>query len=685
MTRRLLSSLSAALLFVSAATGVAAASDEPLALVAGGSCEDTRDFLLDFAVKQSVSGYGMYGGYHPHWGARMRGGVASAPVSEAAPAATAEAAGGVAAGAVGPAGHTTTNVQERGVDEADTVETDGRFIYTVRNREVLILKSWPASETDVVSRLTFESHVTPSGLYLTGNRLAVIAQYYDQKDQFYGTRAMVFDVRNRARPRLERQVDVEGWTVQSRRVGKSIYLVTNSQLRVPQAVYQKAQEHVQRLGNLQLGRGLEPWKEQARVARWLRTRLDKELTVADARRALPRIRAGGSTRYLACGDLYRHPGTDQLGALMLTEISLRDARVDSVGVMATGATVYGSRDAIYVAMPHWDWSRFQSSQSQTVLHKFAIGRRAGELAYEASGAVDGYLHNQFSMSEWRGDLRIATTTSGTGGTSNNLFVVRRRGRALRVIGALRGLAENERIYSARMMGDKGYMVTFRQTDPLFTFDLSDPYNPRVVGELKVNGFSSYIHPLGNDLLLTIGQDATDEGRVTGLHLQVFDVSNPARPTRRHHEKLNITGYSWSPAQHNHLAFTYDPRTKILALPVHFHGGRNDFSGLMLYEIDGRRGIRPRGRVAHNRLVNRHLESLCADRAGKNNWVCKNANRRNWRGWYGGIQRAVIIDDYVYSMGQLGLQVNDLGAPRRALRAVPWHGVQRAKAIAVARR
>jgi uncharacterized secreted protein with C-terminal beta-propeller domain len=125
------------------------------------------------------------------------------------------------------------------------------------------------------------------------------------------------------------------------------------------------------------------------------------------------------------------------------------------------------------------------------------------------------------MSEHNGDLRVATTDWSWNGQQggNHLFVLRPHGTRLDVIGAIRGLAKGERIYAGRMFGDKGYLVTFRQTDPLFTLDLSDPRHPRVAGELKINGFSNYIHPMGNDLLLTIGQDATEQGRVTGLHLR----------------------------------------------------------------------------------------------------------------------------------------------------------------------
>jgi len=171
------------------------------------------------------------------------------------------------------------------------------------------------------------------------------------------------------------------------------------------------------------------------------------------------------------------------------------------------------------------------------------------------------------------------------------------------VGAIRGLARGERIYAARMFGDKGYIVTFRQTDPLFTVDLSNPHEPRVVGELKVNRFSSYIHPLDRDHLLTIGQEADDRGRRLGAHLQIFDVRDFKHPRRTHHYQLHQLGpYAQSAAQQSHRAFTYDPRTRVLAIPLVYnnHAKRDAFNGLLLLRA-GAQGFEELGRVSHASL------------------------------------------------------------------------------------
>jgi hypothetical protein len=215
-----------------------------------------------------------------------------------------------------------------------------------------------------------------------------------------------------------------------------------------------------------------------------------------------------------------------------------------------------------------------------------------------------------------------------------------------------------------MFGEKGYLVTFRQTDPLFTLDLSDPTDPRVVGELEINGFSSYIHPIEGDQLLTIGQDATDQGRVTGLHLQVFDVSDPAHPTRTFHEKLTAEGgYSSSIAQNDHHAFMYDPTTGTLAIPsTEVKASGETFNGLVVYHYDRKRGFDLRGRLDHRALADAWVTELCAEarrtQNGNEPYYCVKANADMMRGQIP-INRSMIVDKYILSISAIGLEIHEL--------------------------
>ena len=212
--------------------------------------------------------------------------------------------------------------------------------------------------------------------------------------------------------------------------------------------------------------------------------------------------------------------------------------VESVAsVMSGGDTVYASTDRLYVANHRWiDSDDEEISGLTTHIHRFGMGGPEGPV-YEASGSVEGFLLDQFAMSEHDGYLRVASTSAPPWWRSDEepdsrVDVLERNGRELRVVGSVGGLGRGERIYAVRFMGDVGYVVTFRETDPLYTIDLSDPHDPEVVGELKILGYSAYLHPIGDGLLLGVGQDADEEGRV--MERRSPSSMSPIWPTRSGH-------------------------------------------------------------------------------------------------------------------------------------------------------
>jgi uncharacterized secreted protein with C-terminal beta-propeller domain len=661
-------------------THFATSAAGPLAMASSASCEGLRDLAVDVVVHQSVAPYGYgyynYGYYPPQRGmpvpasAGRAGQPAPAPVQQGAAPPIATAPTG------GPSHYTTTNVHERGVDEADLVKTDGRFVYTVQNNQLVIAKTWPVAKTAIVARVAFKA-MSPQQIYLHGDD--VIVQGY-ATEQLAGwtqgrTRVAIVDVRDREAPRVRDTIDVEGGVVSSRVVGDELYLVGTPSVQVPMHVYeavQKASALIPRADQ----NTLRPWEVQARLAETLRRVALADLSIADLHAMLPRVRSNGVESRLACADLYIPANATQLMITELARISLRDGATDAVGAMIGGGTVYASRDALYIAAPSYMWNRNGYAEYGTQVHEFALGDERTRPRYVASGKVEGQILNEFSMSEWQGDLRIATTAWSWNGQQggNDLFVLRPFGRELRTIGALRGLAKGERIYSGRMFGDKGYLVTFRQTDPLFTLDLRDPTRPRVAGELKINGFSSYLHPMGDDLLLAIGQDATDQGRVTGLHLQVFDVSDPAHPTRRFHEKLATgAGSSWSAAQYDHHAFMYDAVTGTLALPVNEStGGSRAFTGLVVYHVDRRDGFELEGRLDHAVVARVKYDHDCTS-------YCSDTNREAAVNW-NPITRSIVVDKYVLSLSNAGLEIHRLGSLKLAA-ALPWTKIEEITALA----
>ncbi len=673
----------------------------PLVMASSRSCDGLRDLMVDTLVHQVVAG-----GYNPYphqyhrpmpirpsrpmakpaaSGRAARVDAAPPPMAPSVDSNTGMGGGGEAA--PGPSHHTTTNVQERGVDEADIVKTDGKHVYTVHNNELVIAKTWPVEKTDVAARVTFKT-IHPQQLYLRGNEVIVQGQATDQLTGWTGarTRVMIVDVTRRTEPRIKQIYDIEGSTGSSRMVGDDLYLVQNTRAQLPPRLTELAQRTVQNIYRADQ-QTLRPWEIQARLATTLRRTLLANVTSADIDATLPKLRLGGTTRRMACEDLYIPPNNMQLGMTTLAKISTNDSRADLVGAMVAGGQVYASTSSLYVAAPFYSWSHQGHAEHGTQVHQFSLGDDRTRPAYIASGKVDGQLLNQFSMSEWKGDLRIATTEldwrSGEQG-GNHLFVMRPAGKQLQVIGALRGLAKGERIYSGRMIGDKGYLVTFRQTDPLFTLDLRNPFQPKLVGELKVNGFSSYIHPIGDDLLLTIGQDATDDGRVTGVHLQVFDVKDPAHPKRRFHEKLaTAPGYSYSAAQNDHHAFMFDPVTSTLAFPMTERGGDRWFNGLVVYNFDKKQGFSLRGRLDHAALADVWVEQQCEQQKRANpkhqanNYYCTPDYRRQGRSQYP-ISRSLVVDKYILSLSPIGLEIHDL-ADLDVAATLSWAKVQKADA------
>ncbi|HWT22209.1 MAG TPA: beta-propeller domain-containing protein, partial [Solirubrobacteraceae bacterium] len=311
---------------------------------------------------------------------------------------------------------------------------------------------------------------------------------------------------------------------------------------------------------------------------------------------------------VACDDVRRPRAFSGLGVVTVLTIDMDRGLpwVDSDAVMSDAQTIYGSPGSLYVATQRWidpdTPADALPAGAATEIHRFAAAERA-ETAYRASGRVSGHLLNQFSLSEHRGDLRVATTETPVwmGGeeipSESAVTVLREAGGRLQAVGAVRGMGRGERIYSVRFIEDVGFVVTFRQTDPLYALDLTDPVAPRVAGELKIPGYSAYLHPLGDGLLLGVGQDATDDGRVTGTQLSLFDVSDLARPVRLH--QRTIAPSSSSQAEYDHHAFLYWAPSRLAVLPVDVFGDDGGvFSGALGFSIDRAAGIAEAGRISH---------------------------------------------------------------------------------------
>jgi hypothetical protein len=453
-----------------------------------------------------------------------------------------------------------TNVQEQGVDEPDTVKTDGKVLYALTATGVTAVDA-RADAPKVLGTLTLPQ-AGGGQMLLHGDRLLVIASggyggpigvgrpttlaapYGDLK-----TTLTEIDVHDPAAMKVLRTQDAEGSFVDARVTGRSARVVLVSH---PGAVEPLPEARGGRSAAIRAA-GVSTWMPQTT----LHTKSGRTL----------------QRKLLGCR-VVRRPGYfSGLDMLSILTIDLDKGlpAIDADALFTNADTVYASADSLYVATQHYATPGQDVDALPaigTTIHRFDISDPDHTL-YRSSGDVRGYLLNSFALSEDKGVLRVATTDVPDGfiapaDTESYVTVLRQQGDVLAKVGQVGGLGRGERIQGVRFAGDAGYVVTFRQTDPLYTLDLADPEHPRVAGELKLLGWSAYLHPVGDGLLVGVGQDATEEGRRVGPQLSLFDVSDPAHPSRL--ARAALSGFS-SAAEWDHHAFLYWPATKLVVVPV----------------------------------------------------------------------------------------------------------------------
>ncbi len=571
--------------------------------------------------------------------------------------------------------YSETNTQVQGVDEADLVKTDGDRIFTIAGKDLVIVQAWPAAETKELSRVTVPGN--PHSMYLMGDRVAVLSWsnlhdhtpagqrelevggegYYDYYSNWrYVTLVTLVDVTDLAQPRVLRTTAYDGYSLNTRRIGDKMYLVQQTWPRFDGVTYWPEELHYEASGDeidatfARLSRRNEEIIRARTLDQWLPKTwtLDEGLTEVDAGEIAT-----------SCDGVHAPSVYSGEGMVTVYTIDLTEGEAAADSILGNWGQIYASPEALYVASTNWDYiwwwtTSAKSPEVKTHIHKFSL-QGDGRARYAASGAIEGWVLNQFSMDEHEGDLRVAATSDfgwwfwddEQDEIDSAVTVLREDAGVLKPVGYVDGLGKGEQIYSVRFMGDKGYVVTFRQVDPLYVLDLSDATRPLVRGELKVPGFSSYIHPLDDGHLLTIGRDATDEGQVKGVQLQIFDVRDPAAPTQKHKLSFGDDWHTYTEAQWDHHAFTYYAKKGLLAIPVQTWGdyweGSN--STLNLFQIDLETGIQAAGQVHHNDFM-----PEASPDCGYYGY-----------GWESRVRRGVFIEDYLYSLSTLGLKVHDADA------------------------
>jgi hypothetical protein len=549
-----------------------------------------------------------------------------------------------------------TNNQVAGVDEADIVKNDGTYVYLASRGALRIVGGDPPrlrSVTKVPGSVRQMLISGPRAVVFSsgGNAPPDRACTYGYDCSFGGdgssTIVVVLDVADRDRPRIVRRLDLSGSLIAARRIQDTVHVVVADN-DVPPPELPTSPNDLPYC-----------YRDVATVqAEFERLKRDNEPKIRAARPTFPIVTEAGKRRRLC--EILRTPLGDGQAFTTVVSFGIRDDRAapTTVTLQSRPGAVFAAEDSLYVSIGHERggadaWYGFYEAQKEvTDIHRFRIGAAPGETRYLGSGVVPGHVLNQFSMDEYAGHLRIATTRGRVPDPeADNLVSVLAptpEGNLVRV-GAVDHVAPSEDIRAVRFDGDRGYVVTFKKTDPLFVLDLHEAAAPRILGELKIPGFSTYLHRMDPTHMLSIGFDANDHGSYAyfdGLILQLFDVSRPTEPTLLFKEKIGSRG-SGSAAATDHLAFNFFGDRNLLAIPTTIcqggadgtFGDRLTFSGLLVYEVTVKGGFRRIGGVAHGR-----------EGASCKAW---------WSTSTSAVKRSIFMDDLVFSIADDRVKVQRL--------------------------
>ena len=607
------------------------------ALVPFDACESFLDYVISHAV-DLVGPYGLGSPFYPYF---ALDGAARAEESAAPTTAAGQ-------------DFSNTNVQVLGVDEPDMVKTDGKRI-VVLSEGMLIVADVTGPKPVVTGRLQIGDFGVQN-MFLSGDKALLfgagsmpvvpLAEVDDAADTRiapypgpypYSPTVQLIEVDLSGEPEVVRTMTIDGSFISARMVDDTVRLVLTSSPVGFEWTYPT-------------GSGLQAEREATDANREIIERSRPEnwipyYLVTDANGEVT-----GEGTLFPCNRA-THPeefsGLDML-SIVTIDVSAGLDVVDATGTLATGQTVYASAESLYVATQDWQtWQWGMSAipedrpdEIRTDIHKFDISSKV-VTNYVASGGVEGYLLNQFSMDEHDGLLRVASTTSPTWwgaapDSESQVTVLEEDGGELVEIGKVAGLGRTEQIYSVRFIDDVAYVVTFRQTDPLYTIDLSNPRNPSVAGELKILGYSAYLHPIGDGLLMGVGQDATEEGQLKGTQVSVFDVSDPSAPSRV--DQFTLSEASSSQVEYDHHAFLYWEPTGLAMVPVQQWSwdGKTDssFLGAVGLTVDEAGNLEETRRLAH---PGGDVEDYRAQ-----------------------IMRSLVIGEDVYTVSAKGILKSDLG-------------------------
>ena len=656
------------------------------------SAKEIRDFIKASAASSGYNQYG-WGGYY---GGLMRSDVVMETTAGAANAVVAPIVAATAAmktGATGAADYSTTNIQVEGVDEADFVKNDDKYIYVIAQNKLVIIDAFPAASADILSTINLEGR--PADLFINENRLIVFTQddaqvmvipEYDYRPMpryTQRTNAIIYDISDRKKPVQVSNFSINGNYYQSRMIGDYVYFIVkddvyyyNEFVDVP--VIRKGEVRIMSPDVYYFDNPEQNFVFHTIASVNIKT---------DKINAKSFMMGYSDNLYVSENNIYV---TYRKNLPVLYYEAQQQERFYKVIVPQLPGDVrnkiYAIKDSDLDSSEKWDkissiledaYNAMSENQKQdysnnvekaveeyetklaqerdiTVIQKININK--GDIEYKTKGEVSGSLLNQFSMDESGEFFRVATTSqiwTGSGSKQyNNVYVM---DKDLGNIGKLGGIAPDESIYSTRFIGNRLYMVTFKRIDPLFVIDLSDPKDPKILGKLKIPGFSDYLHPYDENHIIGVGKETADNQwggtSIKGVKLSLFDVSDVNNPKQLDQYEIGASGTD-SEALRDHKAFLFDRKKNLLVIPIREvteklrydssvspgHYMQRVWQGAYIFNLTPEDGFKLRGKVSH-------LDDFEEDMYY---WNSPSA-----------VRRSMYMDDVLYTVSAQKIKMNDL--------------------------
>ncbi len=575
--------------------------------------------------------------------------------------------------------YSETNNQVSGVDEADIIKTDGEYIYTISDNTLFIVKAYPGEEAEVVYQKTFNQSY-PSNLFISGNKLAIMGTTTDypsfEKIGILPTRGMsflqIYDVSDKSSPSLDKEYKFEGNYYQARLKDEKIYLISTIYPRyrevyplpiiMEDSVARELPIDKIHYLNIQYN---NPVFININVVELEAYTLDSKSIAIESIETFymsDKNMYFVSTEYINEWELIQDVTIDLVTPMLSTKDleKIRKIEATDSDVLSDHEKKSKILELMYAYLESLNSKQKELLQEQveqetdrrmkeyehleyTIINKVDL-----ELNFVANGKVPGRILNQFSLDEHNDVLRVGTTlnprwrfftnTNEEQQSKNNVYTL---DETLNLLGKLENIAPGERIYSTRFVEDRLYMVTFRQVDPFFVIDLSDPQNIENLGELKIPGFSTYLHPYDENTIIGLGRDATEEGRATGLKISLFDVTDVSSP-QEVAKFVTDEKYAQTTAEYEHKAFLFSKDKNLLVIPAYnydYTDQSKNYNGALVFEVNTNK-IELKGLIDHS--------------TSQENIYGKMAF------WYSpGVERSLYINDLLYTKSPNLLRINKI--------------------------